>query len=85
MFIRIMEVQCRMSKKHNFLPEFSITTLGIIIRGRERERGIDGYLKGKGDNWGLEREGKRETEWSKTKSPRRAGPPAPTARLAVNP
>ena len=51
-------------------------------RKREKE---GGNLKGKTDNWGLEREREREREWSMTKSPRRAGPPAPSAILAVNP
>ena len=53
--IRMMEIQCR--KTNQNLPEFSITTLGIIIRGREGENETDLY-RGKSDNWGLEREGK---------------------------
>ena len=85
-FNRIMEIQCRVSKKNTtFLPKFSKTTLGIIIRGRKRERERRQVFKGKERQLRIGERGKRETEWSKTKSPRRAGPPAPPHnRLSIH-
>ena len=72
-------------KNTTFLPKFSKTTLGIIIRGRKRERERRQVFKGKERQLRIGERGKRETEWSKTKSPRRAGPPAPPHnRLSIH-
>ena len=51
--------------KRTILPKFSNTTLGIIIRGRMRERERGGEFKGKREtigNWRERRE--RQMEWS---------------------
>ena len=71
-------------KKRNFLPKFSKTTLDIIIRDKKTEREGRGEFKGKGRQLEMGERWKKR-EWSMTKSPRRAGPPAPSALLAVNP
>ena len=84
-FIRIMEIQCKYAKNNNFCLNFRNPlweSSSEAERKRERE---ERFLKGERDNWGLERERQERGEWSVTKSPRRAGPPRPDAKLIVSP
>ena len=73
-------------KNTTFLPKFSKTTLGIIIRGRKKERERRQEFKGKERQLGIGERGQREREsGQRPRAQEGLGPPAPAAKLAVNP
>ena len=51
-------------KNTTFLPKFSKTTLGIIIRGRKRERERRQVFKGKERQLRIGERGERQEDWS---------------------
>ena len=80
-----MELQCRMSKKTQLFCLNFRKPLWASSSEAERERERRQVFKGKERQLRIGERGKRETEWSKTKSPRRAGPPAPPHnRLSIH-
>ena len=80
----MMENTVQKSKKRTILPKFSNTTLGIIIRGRMRERERGKEFKGERETIGDWRERReRQMVWSNDqKAQRGLGPPPPATGCA---
>ena len=55
--------------------------MGIVIRGRKKERG-DRNLKGKRDNWGLEREAREKERVVKDQEPKKGWAPRPSRKIS---